>query len=475
MQLFSSFINNIPDDTKEKLLASNTNNSVTMETSNNISSSMSKATQLTTKVSKKQKSKHKYSGDMDYDSAKMKDVRLASCINNTSAMETSIPIFTSTSKSKSTSYKVDTKRKSTHHHKESESDDSDETDDDSSLSSSSDMSSISEYSMGEETLKSLKKPKYNSDKRLKARVTLAVEYHKKASLKMRAQERKISKKYSKKVSTLKKKLKMASEKPSTPPQQNPWLSTDQINQFVSSFFSIAMKNQEKKQQNSENDKTESKSSRGYDNTSRKYGSFDRPVYQKPPSPDFHKYRDTNTSLSTDRSRTPSPQYTSPSYGNQQSYDKEEPYNRTESYDRPETCDRGERDLLNEYGINRPYQFGSQHRYPPPPNPDRMDYWALVDCSNKCKGPVGLRQHNIRYIKNRLREAIGGEFMFDKINTRHYNWARHDGLCSYAMTLIQEYGRPLGKRQIEKFLTAVCPSLNPLLKTMVSNVPFYCLR
>ena len=86
---------------------------------------------------------------------------------------------------------------------------------------------------------------------------------------------------------------MASVNPSTPPQPSPTLSTDQINQFVSIFFSTAVQSQATKQQSSDKDKSEQKPTRGYPNASRNYPGFDRPLYQKTPSPDYDNYRDNN--------------------------------------------------------------------------------------------------------------------------------------------------------------------------------------
>ena len=173
------------------------------------------------------------------------------------------------------------------------------------------------------------------------------------------------------------------------------------------------------------------------------------MYQKPSSPDFENYRDYDMSPSSERSRTPSPPYNSTLHGDYKPYD-EGGYNKGDHY-----------------GINKPYTRGSQNHYSPPQksshnnwnnksNNDIIEYWALVDCRTKCPRRNRHCENNRRFIKSCLREAIGPEYLYDKSNHTQFNWARHAGLCYYAMCLIREYGKPLGKQQISKHLTAVCP-------------------
>ena len=78
----------------------------------------------------------------------------------------------------------------------------------------------------------------------------------------------------------------------------------------------------------------------------------------------------------------------------------------------------------------------------------------MDVSKKCR----YRKKNRQLLKNKICTAIGPVY----VNNR-FNWARYDGLCYYSVLLIEHYHNPLGKRQIEKYLTQVCPKFESFLE------------
>ena len=415
LQLFANFIQSIPEETKIQLLASSTNKSSLKS-------------------------------------------------------QPSIKNLTRQPKLNSTSSKVGKKRKAIRHDSDHE-DDKDDTEDDeddkdldSCLSLDSDLSSLSAYSMGEQTMKSIRKPKYKKQKKLDARVALSIQNHLKTQKKLKEYKKKISKTYDRKLAAIEKKYKMVSKKPSTPPIVAPTFSNDEMQKFVSTFLKTTNQGKNLLISNdisSDIPTSEQKSTRGNPNPSKTFPIVDPPNFQKPTPPDFDNYRDNNQSPYTESSRTPSPPYNSNSYGDPQPYEKWGNNNRERS---------------NEYGIKKPYARGLLNQYTPPQpsirnnwnyktNNDPVKFWGLVDCGNYCGR--GFKNHNRKYnrqyIKSRLREAIGPDFSHDKDGNKHFNWSKHHGICYYAMSLIQEYAQPLGKRQIEKYLTAVCPTFESFVE------------